>query len=612
MKTKTYALILATCLTASTAKGVIAQSFDAGSQGPAVGAPLSRSGVAVRSAAQTASTEPASLESIVPRDGLRLFVEIHNGGLTELVKSPSTIGSFAKLLSSGPVKPATSDLASFVMGNLGVLSNARVALAAYNAGTLVLIETANAADAEQLQAGVATLVGRSRKSQASVSAVETTLLGRVVLVGPREFAGKLAQMTTAVSLAGDPDFVKARGRFEQEQFFAYIDLGSLSGSLPQAAMTPAAMAALGGMPSAISLGGSIAGDTATVRALMVNGSSQRAGLFTGVFSSLASATQGGQPMAGGFASADTDLFVDVMLDWDKLYDAIQSMLAMFAGSFGYSGDVNGNRLPRPEQSVDLLAMLEASLGFSIKHDLLPTLGNELAFSMSGLSHTLSPKQAIAGTAKPAPGRFLFLVALKDAAGFEKLIARLLNRSTSATAQFTRAPYRGVTVNSSKSMAYAIVNGFFVAGGGAAQVRRAIDAQADGVSLASTNAFKSAFGSSQQAALQAYLSPAFTSELFENLSRDAAKSNAPLVSTSAVQDRMPIAIQLIPDAEGMMIEARLPANLALLALASMSGGSSPRSGMARLPAGVGISEPGPRVAGSPRTPTLTEDDLRRRP
>ncbi len=602
MKPKTRALILATCLTASMAEGVIAQSFDAGSRGPAVTA---------RSAAQT-STEAAPLESVVPRDGLRLFVEIRNGGLTELVKSSSTIQSFARLLSSGPVKTETSDLASFVMGNLGLLSNARVAMAGYNAGALVLIETANAADAEQLQAGVATLVGRSRKSKTTESAVETTLLGRVVLVGPRGFAGKLAQMTSAASLAGDPEFVKARGRFEQEQFFAYIDLGSMSRSLPQAAMTPGAMAALNGMPSAIALGGSIAGDAATVRALMINGSSQRAGLFPGVFSSLASATQAGQPMAGGVASADTDLFVDVMLDWDKLYDAIQSMLAMFVSSFGYSGDVNASGLARPEPSGDPLAMLEGSLGFSIKHDLLPTLGGELAFSMSGLSHTLSPKQSIAGAPKQASGRFLLMVALKDPAGFERLIARLLKRSTSATTQFTRAPYRGVTVNSSKSMAYAIVNGFFIAGGGAAQIRRAIDVQASGLSLASTAAFKSAFDSSQQAALQAYLSPAFTNELFENLSRDAAKSNASLVSPSGVPGRMPIAIQLIPDAEGMMIEARLPANLALLALASMAGGSSARSRMTPLPAGVGISEPGPRVPGSPRTPTMTDDDLRRRP
>lgn len=166
------------------------------------------------------------------------------------------------------------------------------------------------------------------------------------------------------------------------------------------------------------------------------------------------------------------------------------------------------------------------------------------------------------------------------------------------------------MNSTRNMAYAIVNGFFVAGGGAAQIRAVIDSQATGISLASTAAFKSAFDS-QHAALQAYLSPAFANELFENLSRDAKSSSSP-VSQSAVQARMPIAIQLIPDAEGMMIEARLPSNLALTALASMAGGGSPRSGAAQSRTAVGISEPGPRLTGDPRTPRMTDDDLRRRP
>ena len=89
---------------------------------------------------------------------------------------------------------------------------------------------------------------------------------------------------------------------------------------------------------------------------------------------------------------------------------------------------------------------------------------------------------------------MFMVALKDPAAFEKLIVRPLTRSGTSTARFTRASYRGVAVNASKSFAWAIVNGFFVAGGSVAQIRRAIDAQATGVSLASSDAFKSAFGS----------------------------------------------------------------------------------------------------------------------
>jgi hypothetical protein len=541
-----------------------------------------------------------------------VYIEIRKGGLAELVKSSEAIGTFAKLLSSESLKTSSMDLAGFVMANLGTLAGARVAVAGYNMGSLVLIETASAADAEQLQAGVSTLLGRSRKSTASQ--VQPFLVGRVVLVGPQDFATRLSQISGAVSLADDQEFAKARARFEQDQFFAYIDLGSMTRSLPGQDQSPAytmgAMTALNSMPSAIAIGGSIAGDAAVVRAAMVNGSRPQGGLLPNLFASLASAAQTGQPMGAAFANADADLFVDVLLDWDKLYEAIQAMFAMFVSSAGSGG--NGNAGAPPVQSVDILGTLEASLGFSIKHDLIPKLGGELAFSMSGLSHTLSPKQAIAGVSKSGSPRFVLMNALKDPANFERLIGRLLNRLASASAQFARTPYRGVMVNASKNIAYAIVNGFFVVGGSAAQIRRAIDAQGSGVSLASTEAFKSAFGSSQHAALQAYVSPALANELLENLARGAAKTNASPVFASAAQARMPIAIQLIPGADGMMIEARLPASLALLALASMAGEGSGRNAVTALPNGIGVSEPGPRVSGGSKTPRMTDDDLRRRP
>jgi hypothetical protein len=615
MRTKICDFFLAITLTLSMAGGAVAQSPKTGDQ--RTGSQLVRSDTVEIARAragdpsgQSTLSESASLESLLPRDGLRIYIEIRKGGLSELVKSP--MAPFAKLLSSGPIKASSSDLVSFAMANLGALSNSRVALAGYGTGAVVLIETAGAAEAERLQAAVATLLGRSRK--ASDAEVEARLVGRVVLAGTKEFAGKLSQASGAVSLADDQEFTRARARFEQDQFFVYVDLSSMSRSLAStdmrqsAAYTAGAMAALNGMPSAIAIGGSIAGDAATVRASMVNGSGQSVGLVPSLFSSLASATQPGQPMAGAFASPDADVFVDVMLDWDKLFDAIQTIVAMFASSFGHSENANANALPQ----TDILGMAEATLGFSIKHDLIPTLGGELAFSMSGLSRTVSPKQAIASGARPASPRFMLMVALKDPANFEKLLARLFNRSTSAPSQFTHTPYRGVGINANKSFAYAIVNGFFIASGSAAQVRRAIDAQATGVSLASTEAFKSAFGSAQQAVLQAYLSPALSNQLFESLSKDPVKSDASAPTASAAQQRMPIAVQLVPDNDGMIFEARLPANLAVLALASVANSFQSPSGIRSLPGGIGVSEPGPRDSSGPRTPKMTDEDVRRRP
>ena len=614
---KTRTLLIAFSLTIATTADAIAQtSATAGPQSATAAlAPRVVSAPTGEKPTQAASAEGA-LEAVLPRDGLRMYLEIRSGGLIELVKSQASIAPFAKLLSSGSVKTTPAELAGLVMANLSAFTNARVGVAGYGSGALLLIEPSNAAEAETLQAAVATLLGRSRKSKPSGAEAEAILLGRVIVIGPRDFTGKLSQMNGAVSLADDQEFARARGRFEADQFFAYIDLGAMTRSFagPDASQSPAytmgAMAALNGMPSAVAIGASIAGDAATVRAFMVNGSGQRIGLLPSLFSAMASASQPGQPGASGFVGPDADLFVDVMLDWDKVYGAIQSMLAMFAGSLGNAGNANGGA--PPVQSGDILGMLESSLGFSIKHDLIPTLGGELAFSLAGLSDTVTPKQAIAGAAKPGSSRFMLIVALKDPVGFEKLIVRLFNRTTTAAAQFARTPYRGVIVNSTKSMAYAIVNGFFVIGGSSTQVRRAIDAQATGVSLASSEAFKTAFAGSHQAALQAYVAPALTNVLFESLAKRGSSANAVAVTASAAQARLPITIQLIPGADGMVIEARLPANLALMAFASMAGDNAPRTATMGIPVDVGVSEPGPRVSGGSRTPRMTDDDMRRRP
>ena len=121
MRTKTCVPVLALMLTLSMPGGVKAQSSNIDTRPNTVaGAPLVRSGVTTRSAAQLSSMEAGSLESSVPRDGLRFYVEIRNSGLMELVKSSSTIQSLAKLLSSGPFKTATSDITSFVLARHSV------------------------------------------------------------------------------------------------------------------------------------------------------------------------------------------------------------------------------------------------------------------------------------------------------------------------------------------------------------------------------------------------------------------------------------------------------------------------------------------------------------
>ena len=576
--------------------------------------------VHARATDSRAAAEPATLESFVPREGLQFYFEIRNGGLAELARAGSAMTPVTKMLAAGPVKATTEDLMAFVISNLAALSNAKLALVGYGAsGTAALIEAANPADAEQLRAGVAVLLTKNRPAAKTPKAGElgVSLQGRMVVAGERETVARILDSNGSFAVAEDQGFMKARDRFSSDPFFAYAELGSQS--LPQgfgtgnAAYDAGVLAGLGASPYAVALGGSLQGDAMTVRALLLFSSKQSAGSMFGMLGSFTSATQMGQSVAANYAAPDADIFVDLTLDWDKLYDSIQSVFGMIA-----SAQSNGGNQVNSAQSADLLAMMEASLGFSIKNDLIPTLGNELAISISGFDSFMRSVKA-AATQRPTVPRFMLIVSLKDPARFEKLIARLVNQNGSQT--LTRVTYRNAAISYSNNFAYAVTNKFFMIGGSAGDIRRALDAHALGTSLALTADYRAAIGPPRQTMLQAYISSNLSNKLYESVLAEAVKSNAALkeFAPKTAQMRSPIGLAMLPDSDGVMMEMRVPTSLTFMALAYLATSKPTAFGPAYSePAGLGIPNPtGPstrtRTMDGRRVPTLTNEDLRdRRP
>lgn len=613
VKTSLFAALLSTVL--------IQQSADLRAGQPAI-AP----------GAETRAGQSATVESAVPREGLRFYIEMTGAALGEIVRGKNG-PAVGKMFAAGPLKVTTPEMAALVMSNTGALSNSRLALVGYGSGGMAAaIEAANSADAQQLAAGAAKLLAVDGPSRsAAPKEIDVTVRGRMVFAGERATVARLAQPSGERSLADDQEFMKARAHFSEDAVFAFVELGSAgllsppsaSGAM-DAAQTAGMLAAMSGMPYAIALGGSFEGDVATVRALLINGSKQSAGAFSsllgGLFSSAKSAAGFGQPMAASFASPSADVFVDLMIDWDKLLDAIQSMFGMFAGAVaGANGAQSAGGLQAGQaQNADFLAMVEASLGFSFKHDLIPTLGNELAITLSDFNNISMPAasggQTTNGSMKKSSPRFMLMVAVRDEAKFEKLLVKLLSGPRGSAAQpFVRTPYRGATISSSKDFAYTITGGFLLAGGSVAEIRRAIDAHATGNALASTPEFRQAIGSSRQATLQAYISSRLSRELFESLSKEMARSEgtpyARLDPASATASA--IGFSMTGSDDGLMIEAHLPANLALLALGSMLNAKPAPYGISSSPAGAPDS--GSRRTNGRATPRLTDDDLRlRRP
>ena len=564
------------------------------------------------------SNESASLDTLLPRTGLQFYLEVRGSGLSQLASSGTALGPIMKLLAR-PALGSASDWAAFAMGQMRILSSAKLAFVSYGAdGSAALIEAANTADAESLRAGVTRLLG-SRASAGGRGQPTTTvaLAGRTVVAGEESVVGRLVEPGDVYRLGGDPFFSQARERFAGDPLFGYLDIGptqvpampnsgnSANDSAYRAGAMAAELVKLGARPTAIAMGGRIEGDTLAVRALMFMDQTSSGNPLMGLFSSLTSGATSGEAMAAGLALPDTDLFVDFRVDWDKLYQSLEGLFTAFTNSQAGASDP--------------LAATEQSLGFSIRNDLLPTLGSEIAISLSGAGAFFSAGRATSRTAKsaaaarPASPRFMLMVALKNSTRFEQLVSRLINKP--GAPMLSRAAYRGAIVSSNKSVAFAVTRDFFVIGGSAAEIRRALDAYYMGNSLAVAPEFRAALGDARATTMQLYLSSAVATKLFEALQTATAKASGSVKELAQPAGRVAgLGISMRSDKDGVLLEMRAPVNLALAAMGALATGQSVLGGMTPgAPAGFGIPGPTPAAPGIPggvrrATPKMTEDDL----
>jgi hypothetical protein len=548
------------------------------------------------------SPEAAVLEYFVPRAGMQLYFEVRRQGFAQLMQSDSALAPLVRML-VGQAKVSSQDFAAFALSQAGALRNSRLALVSYGGNDVAaIIETGGSADGEAIKTSLAKMMISSRSGSVEM---DVRRQDRLVLAGAKTTVAKLADSEGQFALSEDRMFMKMRERFSDDPFFAYMEYPSVAQMMPGAGdQTTAAMASmltgLGNQPYAVAMGGSLHGDMTRLRALALFTANDK-GAFSGLFSS---ATSTGKEMVGAtFAAPDSDMFLSLSINWDKLYDSMQSMFGMMAGAMAGT-DMPQGRVP---PGTDLFAMMESQLGFSIRHDLLPTLGNQLAISFSDFGKIMKPvaqpDDYQSPRPRPALPRILVMVELRDQARFLQLFNRLLNPPARPQTQLAEEMHRGVTIKHGPSVAFAVSKGFFLFAPTAAEIRRALDARALGNSLASSADFRAAVGASDQASMQAYFSSGMTGELLKTMFAEAAKSNEALkgFATVAARTRSSIGLTMKDDSDGMMMEMRVPTNLAFMAMASMS---------ATKPMPYGISTTsGKSRAGGRRTPKMTDEDVK---
>jgi hypothetical protein len=568
--------------------------------------------------------EATSLEAIVPRDGLQFYFEMRNGGLKQLAQAGEAMAPLVKMLAR-PMNTSAGDFTGFALGQAGALGQARIAIAGYGAnGVVALIEAANVADAESLRGALLKLLGgnlRVVKAASSETDWQVSVRGRTVVAGGRAMVARFMESNATVTIGSDEQLMKARARFAADPFFAYLEIGPppLPPGLGKGntAYDTGAMLGLGLQPQAVAIGGALEGDHIVAHVQMLTSSNRNNDLFLGLFSSLNAVAQTGQPQAATFTAPDADIFVDFMVDWNKLFDMLQTMFSRVANTQASSASPTGEA-----GSLDLVAIAEASLGFSIRNELIPTLGNEVALSFSGFDQMLLARagpstRRTSAASRTLPPRFMLMVALKDQPKFEKLMAKIFSKPGALPP--ARTVYRNVVINTYKEMACAVANHFFMIGS-MTEIRRALDAHATGNSLAATADYRAVVSPSSRTAMQAYLSAAVTNRFYNELLKGAAQSTGSVkeLAVSTPHVRSAIGVTMMPDTDGAILEVRVPTNLTFMALASLASGQPATVSVAGVPGGLGIPFPTKPATSSRgpdgrRVPRLTDDDLRdRRP
>jgi hypothetical protein len=612
MNANTSRFVAALCFTVMLSANVLSQSYDsrprrASATPPAITYP--RGGATDRSANLPLT---GTLEAIVPREGLLLYLEIGKGRLVEMAQSFNSLAPLMKSLTS-KASANQMDMAGFFMSQMGVLSNSRIAAVGFGAKEMAaVIETASPQDAESLKAALGRMLGDAQARRRAE--VEIRSKDRIVMAGNRAALDRLSE-GGAFSIGEDQQFMHARSRFADDTFFAYVDIGAMPMMIPQgagdanqAAYAAGMMAGLSSMPQAVAAGGRLHGDQVSLRALMLYGPQQSAGLLGKMFSSEVA----GENRAASFALPDADVFVDLRINWDGLLDGLSSMFDSIASAVANQAASESGQ--QAMAMPGLLQMVESSLGFSIRNDLIPTLGNEVAFSISGFNRMLKPVAAgRRQPTRPAMPNFMLIVELRDPATFESLLLRLFNPPGKPATPLAREAYRGSVIKWNKSVAYSISGGYLVLSGSPGDVRRALDARHTGNSLASSAQFQAAVGSSSHSVVQGYVSPRVSGELFSTIVKAAGRSNREMASLAAAstQTSSALGFSAVPDPDGFMMEFRLPTNLALLALASISADAPDAAPvMVASPKGVGIPQSTERRRGR-KSPTLTTEDVKAR-
>ncbi|HVF43488.1 MAG TPA: DUF3352 domain-containing protein [Pyrinomonadaceae bacterium] len=286
----------------------------------------------------------------------------------------------------------------------------------------------------------------------------------------------------------------------------------------------------------------------------------------------------GPPVTAGAAEvapADADIFFTTSLDWEQVYTstlgsaALNTALSAPSMSVTEEGEGEGEEEPKPQKPEETVAAVEKLFGFKFKEDLIPALGNEVAYSMPfdsgdlfGRSYRRGPKKE--EKPKESEAGAVVIVSLNDPDKVRKILPRVLVALGFVPfGDRASQPERreGFEINSAGGFAYSVIDRFLVVSEEASAVRHVIDSYAARRTLASADSYRDATSwQAPQKLVQAFVSEALMRSAAEETKRRSGDSTDPLVQALLAQleaPPQPASLETTNEGDSVVHQLRIP-------------------------------------------------------
>lgn len=284
------------------------------------------------------------------------------------------------------------------------------------------------------------------------------------------------------------------------------------------------------------------------------------------------------------APANTDVYVSASLDLAQMYErmlasmdesfdraaqareAVGEKMSDEIGGDKISGEVGGNTLSgeRAGKAEATIAAAEKLMGFKVREDFLPALGNEVAVSVplkwfTGESGHNSGYRPEAREERHGP---VVLVSLNNADGMRRMLPRVLEvvGMKPLMGGEQKVSHGGVDINVYGSLAVAYVGNFMALSWEVPAMKRLIDAMPAQGALASDEAFRAATSwAPRQKLAEVYVSRALADSFLAEVTKWVDPKDAEVQQLLARLDIRPAPASYAATDEGGMLlhELRLP-------------------------------------------------------